>query len=69
MTALADIPVLAVVVVREGELPAGAEETVAEAGGAVLVAGSGTSEAAGGLASASQASTCFCWATVIEGAS
>jgi electron transfer flavoprotein alpha subunit len=54
MTALADIPVLAVVVVREGELPAGAEETVAEAGGAVLVAGSGTSEAAGGLASASQ---------------
>ena len=54
MTALADIPVLAVVVVREGELPAGAEETVAEAGGAVLVVGSGTSEAAGGLGSASR---------------
>ena len=47
-----DIQVLAVVVVRDGELPAGAEETVAEADGAVLVAGSGTSEAAGRLASA-----------------
>ena len=46
MTIPADIPVLAVVVVRDGELPAGAHETVAEAGGAVLVAGSGTGKAA-----------------------
>jgi electron transfer flavoprotein alpha subunit len=52
MTALADIPVLAVVVVRDGELPAGAEETVAEADGAALVVGSGTGEAAGRLGSA-----------------
>jgi electron transfer flavoprotein alpha subunit len=55
MTAPADIPVLAVVVVRDGQLPAGADETVAEAGGAALVVGSGTSEAAGRLDSASQA--------------
>jgi electron transfer flavoprotein alpha subunit len=55
VTAPAGIPVLAVVVVREGELPAGAEEAVAEAGGAVLVVGSGTSEAAGRLGSASRA--------------
>jgi electron transfer flavoprotein alpha subunit len=54
MTAPAGIPVLAVVVVREGELPVGAEETVAEAGGAALVVGSGTSEAAGRLDSASR---------------
>jgi electron transfer flavoprotein alpha subunit len=52
MTFPADIRVLAVVVVRDAELPAGAEETVAEAGGAVLVVGSGTSEAAGRLVSA-----------------
>ena len=32
---------LAVIVVRDGELPIGADETVAEAGGAVLVAGRG----------------------------
>jgi len=55
MTAPADIPVLAVVVVRDGQLPAGADETVAEAGGAALVVGSGTSEAAGRLDSASRA--------------
>ena len=54
MSAPAGVPVLAVVVVREGELPAGAEETVAEAGGAVLVVGSGTSEAVGRLDSASR---------------
>ncbi len=54
MTAPAGVPVLAVVVAREGGLPAGAEETVAEAGGAVLVVGSGTSEAVGRLASASR---------------
>jgi electron transfer flavoprotein alpha subunit len=54
MTAPADIPMLAVVVVRDGQLPAGADETVAEAGGAALVVGSGTSEAAGRLDSASR---------------
>jgi electron transfer flavoprotein alpha subunit len=55
MTAPADMPVLAVVVVRDGQLPAGADETVAEAGGAALLVGSGTSEAAGRLDSASRA--------------
>ena len=49
MTIPADVKVLAVIVVRDGQLPAGAAETVAEAGGAVLVAGSGTGEAADGL--------------------
>jgi electron transfer flavoprotein alpha subunit len=38
--------VLAVVVVRDGALPGGADETVAEAGGAVLLAGTGTARAA-----------------------
>jgi len=46
MTLPADVKVLAVVVVRDGQLPAGARETVAEAGGAVLIAGSGTGKAA-----------------------
>ena len=41
--------VLAVIVARDGQLPAGAAETVAEAGGAALVAGSGTGKAADGL--------------------
>jgi electron transfer flavoprotein alpha subunit len=41
---------MAVVPVRAGCLPAGAEETIAEAGGVVLLAGSGTAEAAAGLA-------------------
>ena len=54
MTALAGIPVLAVVVARDGQLPAGADETAAAAAGAVLLAGSGTREAAGGLAAASR---------------
>jgi electron transfer flavoprotein alpha subunit len=54
VTALADTRVLSVVVVREGDLPAGAEETVAEAGGAVLVVGSGTRDAVGALDSASR---------------
>jgi len=40
---------IAVVPVRAAVLPAGAEETIAEAGGAVLLAGSGTAEAAAGL--------------------
>ena len=39
MTIPADVTVLAVVVVRDGQLPAGAQETVAEAGGAALVVG------------------------------
>ena len=46
--------VLAVIVVRDGQLPAGAAETVAEAGGAALVAGSGTAKAADGLGAASR---------------
>jgi electron transfer flavoprotein alpha subunit len=54
MTIPAGIKFLAVVVVRDGQLPAGADETVAEAGGAVLVAGSQAGEAAGRLDSASQ---------------
>ena len=41
---------IAVVPVRATVLPAGAEETIAEAGGLVLLAGSGTAEAAAGLA-------------------
>ena len=40
---------IAVVPVRAAALPAGAEETIAEAGGVVLLAGSGTAEAAAGL--------------------
>ena len=39
MTIPADLTVLAVVVVRDGQLPDGADETVAEAGGAALVVG------------------------------
>ena len=45
----ADVKALAVIVVRDGQLPAGAAETVAEAGGAALVAGSGAGMAADGL--------------------
>jgi electron transfer flavoprotein alpha subunit len=54
MTVPSGTPVLAVVVVRDGQLPAGAGETVAAAGGAVLMVGSGTAEAAGELGSASR---------------
>ena len=54
MTIPADVKVLAVVVVRDGQLPAGADETVAEAGGAALVTGSGTGKAADGLDAASR---------------
>ncbi len=54
MTIPADVKVLAVVVVRDGQLPAGADETVAEAGGAALVAGSQTDKAADGLDAASR---------------
>ncbi|RRO18028.1 electron transfer flavoprotein subunit alpha/FixB family protein [Saccharopolyspora rhizosphaerae] len=44
--------VLAVVVVRDGALPSGADETVAEAGGAVLLTGTGTVRAAKELTAA-----------------
>jgi electron transfer flavoprotein alpha subunit len=54
MTIPADVKALAVVVVRDGQLPGGAAETVAEAGGAALVVGSGTGKAADGLAAASR---------------
>ena len=54
MTIPAGIRLLAVVVVRDGQLPAGADETVAEAGGVALLAGSGTREAASQLDSASR---------------
>jgi electron transfer flavoprotein alpha subunit len=54
MTLPADVKVLAVVVVRGGQLPAGARETVAEAGGAALIAGSGTGAAADQLDVASR---------------
>lgn len=50
----ADVKVVAIVVVRDGQLPAGARETVAEAGGAALLAGSGTGKAADGLDVASR---------------
>jgi len=55
MTLPADVKVVSVVVVRDGQLPTGAHETVAEAGGAVLIAGSGTGKAADGLDVASRA--------------
>ena len=54
MTIPADVKLLAVVVVRDGQLPAGAAETVAEAGGTAVVAGSGTGAAADGLEGASR---------------
>ncbi len=54
MTLPADVKVLAVVVVRDGELPDGAAEAAAEAGGAVLIAGSGTGKAADRLDVASR---------------
>jgi electron transfer flavoprotein alpha subunit len=54
MTIPADVKVVAVVVVRDGQLPAGAAETVAEAGGAALVVGSGTGKAADALDAASR---------------
>lgn len=55
---MSELPeMLAVVVVREGELPRGADEAVAEAGGAVLLAGTGTGKAAGQLTAATRAWT------------
>jgi electron transfer flavoprotein alpha subunit len=51
---VSDLPAsVAVVVCRDGRLPAGASEAVAEAGGAVLLAGSGTGPAAASLEGAS----------------
>jgi electron transfer flavoprotein alpha subunit len=50
VSSVSDSPRIAVVPVRGAVLPAGADETVAEAGGVVLLAGSGTREAAAGLA-------------------
>src|SRR6516225_5261142 len=54
MTIPADVRAMAVVVVRDGQLPAGAAETAAEAGGAGLVVGSGTGKAADRLDAASR---------------
>ena len=54
MTIPADVRVMAVVVVRDGQLPAGAAEAMAEAGGAALLVGSGTGKAADGLDAASR---------------
>jgi electron transfer flavoprotein alpha subunit len=51
---LAGLAALAVIVVREAELPAGADEAVAEAAGHALLAGSGTREAAYRLVAARQ---------------
>ncbi|GAC1373867.1 MAG: hypothetical protein NVSMB4_00840 [Acidimicrobiales bacterium] len=45
-------PAIAVVPVRDGALPLGTDETVAEAGGRVLLAGSGTESAAAELRTA-----------------
>ena len=50
MSAASEFPQIAVVPVRGAVLPAGADETVAEAGGVVLLVGSGTGEAAASLA-------------------
>ncbi len=50
MSAASEFPRIAVVPVRNAVLPAGADETIAEAGGVVLLAGSGTDEAAASLA-------------------
>ena len=46
---------VAVVVARDGRLPVGADEAVAEAGGAAIVVGSGTEAAARSLAGADRA--------------
>ena len=49
---------LAIVVARSGQLPRGGDEAVAEAGGLVLVVGSGAEEAADTLTAADQAWWC-----------
>lgn len=48
---ITSLPMLAIVVAREGRLPVGAAEAVSEAGGHVLVTGSGTRAAAAALIS------------------
>jgi electron transfer flavoprotein alpha subunit len=57
-----DVSRLAVVVVRNGTLPVGAQETVAEAGGRVLLLGSGT------VAAASELGAPRAWAAETVGA-
>jgi electron transfer flavoprotein alpha subunit len=52
------IPSVAVVVCRDGRLPLGANEVAAEAGGAVLLVGSGTAAAAGSLVGATDVWHC-----------
>jgi electron transfer flavoprotein alpha subunit len=54
---------VAVVVCRDGRLPAGADETVSEAGGTAVVVGTGALEAASGLVSASEVR----WASISGG--
>lgn len=49
MTEVLEVSRLAVVIVRNGVLPVGAAEAAAEAGGRVLLLGSGTEQAAGEL--------------------
>lgn len=54
MTGLPALDMLAVVVVRDGELPVGANEATAEAGGFALLAGTGSERAVDKLAAASR---------------
>jgi electron transfer flavoprotein alpha subunit len=49
-----DVDIVAIVIVREGRLPAGADEAVTEANGAVVLLGSGAAEAAELLTGASR---------------
>ena len=51
---LARLPAVAVIVVRDAQLPAGADEAAAEAGGHAVLAGSGTRDAAATLTAVSQ---------------
>jgi electron transfer flavoprotein alpha subunit len=51
--------VIALVVVRDGALPLGAQETIDEAGGRAVVAGTGTAEAAHALAASAR--ELLCW--------
>jgi len=51
---LASLSAVAVIVVRDAQLPAGADEAAAEAGGYAVLAGSGTRDAATSLTAASR---------------
>ena len=51
---LARLSAVAVIVVRDAQLPAGADEAAAEAGGHAVLAGSGTRDAVAGLTAVSQ---------------